>query len=60
MKRKDPVLTALPAYDINAVVVPRLSVLQHRLCAHAPPPAARACMCGDVGVFFGNAMDLDR
>ena len=59
-KRKGPVLTALPTDDINAVVVPSLSVFQRRLCTHTPPPTARARMCGDVCVFFNNAMDLDR
>jgi hypothetical protein len=60
MKRKRFVLTALPTDDINAVVVPALSVFQHRLYRHTPPTTARAGMCGDIGIFLGNAMDLDR
>jgi hypothetical protein len=59
MKRASPVLTALPTDDINAVVIAPLGVFQHRLCRHTPPTSAQAWVCGDVGVFFSNTMDLD-
>jgi hypothetical protein len=60
IETKRPVLTAPLADNINAVVVPFLSVFQQCLRTHAPPPGAWARMCSDVCVFFGNAMNVDR
>jgi hypothetical protein len=60
IERKGPVLTALPTDNINAVIVPFLSIFQQCLRMHTPPPPTWARMRGDICVFFGNAMDVDR